>query len=179
MRTDDKNASNPQESEIHEIDGIVELDLPPPFWWQALFYISIVWGLGYTAYYLLGDGPTVREQLTAKLMKLELNRSQSKKSPEEEAKELLAVLSDPAKVQQGKAIYAKNCASCHGDNAKGGIGPNLADGTWLHGDGSPAAILKVVREGVAEKGMPPWGSLLKDEETLMVSAYVSTLNGKR
>lgn len=166
------------EDEIHEIDGIIELNEPPPFWWQTLFYLTIAWGALYGAYYLFGNGKTLREELTENLLKIEMKQVQQQVSPEEEQKSLLAILSAPERLAEGHRIFSKNCISCHGANAAGGIGPNLTDSVWIHGDGSPVEILKVVRVGVAEKGMPPWGSLLPVEETLLVSAYVSTLHVK-
>ena len=29
--------------------------------------------------------------------------------------------------------FVKNCSACHGDNAKGGRGPDLTTGEWKHG----------------------------------------------
>jgi mono/diheme cytochrome c family protein len=46
-----------------------------------------------------------------------------------------------------------------------------AEGTCV-GDGEVAVILKVIRDGVADKGMPPWGPVLKKEELYAVSAYI-------
>lgn len=163
--------------EVHRVDGIVELDNPPPLWWQSIFYISIVWAIAYGSYYLFGDGPTLKEELAAKLLKLETNRVATQRSEGDDEKLLAAVLDAPEKVAHGKEVYVKNCASCHAADGGGGIGPNLTDRAWLHGDGSALAILKVVRDGVAEKGMPPWGALLKAEDTLEVTAFVRNLNG--
>ena len=35
----------------HEWDGIQELDTPLPRWWLWTFYITIIWGIGYTIAY--------------------------------------------------------------------------------------------------------------------------------
>jgi cytochrome c oxidase cbb3-type subunit 3 len=35
----------------HEWDGIRELNTPLPRWWLWLFYITIVWGIGYMIAY--------------------------------------------------------------------------------------------------------------------------------
>ena len=35
----------------HEWDGIQELNTPLPRWWLWLFYICIVWGIGYVIAY--------------------------------------------------------------------------------------------------------------------------------
>ena len=31
----------------HEWDGITELNTPLPRWWLGLFYLTIVWAIGY------------------------------------------------------------------------------------------------------------------------------------
>jgi cytochrome c oxidase cbb3-type subunit III len=44
----------------HNYDGIQELDNSLPPWWLKLFYITILWGIGYFAYYHIfdiGDSP--------------------------------------------------------------------------------------------------------------------------
>jgi mono/diheme cytochrome c family protein len=41
----------------HDFDGIKELDNKLPPWWLYLFYITIIWGIGYLIYYhVLGIG---------------------------------------------------------------------------------------------------------------------------
>jgi cytochrome c oxidase cbb3-type subunit 3 len=74
-------------------------------------------------------------------------------------------------------VFVKNCAACHGDHGQGLIGPNLTDDNWLHGQGVPADIVKTISEGVAEKGMPPWGPVLKPEEIVGATAYIRSLHG--
>ncbi len=32
---------------------------------------------------------------------------------------------DPAEAKKGEGLYKQNCATCHGDNARGSQGPNL------------------------------------------------------
>ena len=169
---------NPDD-EVHTIDGIVELNHPAPFWWQLIFYLSIVWSIGYAAYYLVGDGKTQKEILAQKLYDLDAKKVAQKISPEDEKNEMMGYYKDPQKLNAGAVVFQKNCMSCHAVDGGGGIGPNLVDKHWIHGDGTLAGILKVVREGVSEKGMPPWGPLLKREETLLVTAYIRSIQGKQ
>lgn len=170
---------NPDD-EVHQVDGIVELNHPAPMWWQAIFYISIVWGVGYGWYYLFGGGPTLKEELAANLQQIETQRlSQSKTGGGDEQDRLRAYFKDSNHMNQGRVAFQKTCASCHAADGGGGIGPNLTDKNWIHGDGSIDAIYKVVVEGVAEKGMPPWGPVLKPEELLEIAAYVRSLRGHK
>ena len=75
------------------------------------------------------------------------------------------------------------CASCHGPDAKGvkGLGPDLTDATWLHGDGSTDFVMKLVRSGVMSPKksaaiMPPFGgSPLDDRQLRAVAMYVKSL----
>jgi cytochrome c oxidase cbb3-type subunit 3 len=78
----------------------------------------------------------------------------------------------------GAALFAANCAACHGAEGKGGRefgAPNLADGIWLYG-GDPASLRSTVvyaRGGV----MPRWNSRLDPVTIRMLAAYVHSLGG--
>ena len=57
-------------------------------------------------------------------------------------------------VDQGKALFAgpANCFACHGPEGAGTpLAPKLADGEWLHIDGSYTAIVDLVTKGVVSK----------------------------
>ncbi|HND84709.1 MAG TPA: cytochrome c, partial [Pseudobdellovibrionaceae bacterium] len=45
------------------------------------------------------------------------------------------------------------------------------------GGGTRTDIVKVIREGVADKRMPPWGSMLKKDELLNVTAFIVSKKG--
>ncbi len=78
----------------------------------------------------------------------------------------------------GGALYEEQCASCHGEDARGNreLGaPNLADAIWLYG-GEDAALTKTItyaRFGV----MPPWQDRLGEAQVRAVAAYVHQLGG--
>lgn len=80
--------------------------------------------------------------------------------------------------QQGEALFATNCALCHGPGGKGlrNVGaPNLTDGIWLYG-GDAATLtqtIKMSRQGV----MPRWGQKLDATTIKMLAAYVHSLGG--
>jgi mono/diheme cytochrome c family protein len=89
------------------------------------------------------------------------------------------------KIFKGVAAHGL-CFTCHGANAKGipGLGPDLTDTVWLHGDGSVAFIKALVKAGVpkAKKSpatMPPYGgSPLVDPQLEAVAQYVHSLSNK-
>jgi mono/diheme cytochrome c family protein len=91
----------------------------------------------------------------------------------------------PAMVTRGRQIFggAGLCLACHGTDARGGIGPDLTDDKWLHGNGDFAEIVQVIVRGVTSDSsqtgqiMPPrGGSSINDEQVRAVAAYVWTLS---
>ena len=77
---------------------------------------------------------------------------------------------------KGQEIAAKVCAACHGPDGGGLIGPNLTDSYWIHG-AALDSVYNTVANGVLEKGMPPWGKVLKPQDVERVVAYITTLRG--
>ena len=78
------------------------------------------------------------------------------------------------------------CFTCHGPDAKGiaGLGPNLADDKWLHGDGSYAFLIGLIEKGVpkpkqaATPMLPKGGTNLNAEQVRAIAAYVYSLSHK-
>lgn len=163
----------------HDYDGIRELDNKLPFWWQAIFYLTIIFSFGYWAYYhVLDIGPDQWQRYEAELARAEADAASRSAGKAELSDELLLAYSqDSAKVGAGQADYTTFCVPCHGANGEGGIGPNLTDPYWIHG-AKPMEIHKIVSEGVATAGMPAWKSVLGDTRVEQVVAYVLTLKGK-
>ena len=73
-------------------------------------------------------------------------------------------------------LYQANCMPCHGAAGEGGIGPNLTDAYWIHGS-THLSMFEIVTDGVLEKGMTPWGSILSVEERAQIVAFVASLQG--
>ena len=173
----DKN--EPDQLLDHNYDGIQEFDNPMPRWWVYLFWATIVFSV---LYWLnvpgigIGEGQVAdyrREVAAAAVAAEKLRASQPAGATPEQ---LTALAKDPAAVALGKQTFAQNCAACHRPDGGGQIGPNLADDYWIHG-ASIAQLHKVVTDGELEKGMPPWGKVLKPNQLDAVVAYVTTLRG--
>jgi cytochrome c oxidase cbb3-type subunit III len=85
---------------------------------------------------------------------------------------------DPAKAERGKALFADNCALCHGDDGGGNqeLGaPRLSDGIWLYG-GDREAIVQTITQ--ARTGMmPAWVGRLDEATVKMLAVYVHALGG--
>ncbi|MBO6825981.1 MAG: cytochrome-c oxidase, cbb3-type subunit III [Sneathiella sp.] len=85
---------------------------------------------------------------------------------------------DAEAVARGKEVFANECASCHGENAKGGRdfgAPNLADAIWFYG-GDKETIYKTIANGRANV-MPAWEQRLDDAVIRQISLYVHSLGG--
>ena len=126
---------------------------------------------------LLGTGARVSAARSASLVRNDHARAQGGDTAF--APEVVAL---GAKIFQGKAAGGL-CFSCHGANAKGmkGLGSNLTDATWLHGDGSYAFIVSTVEKGIQKPKegatpMPPKGGApLTGDQIRAVAAYVYSL----
>jgi len=85
---------------------------------------------------------------------------------------------DQAQVAAGQPLFVENCASCHGEDAKGGRdfgAPNLTDKIALYGstlDQVKAQLVKP-RHGV----MPGWSHRLDDATIKQLAVYVHSLGG--
>lgn len=162
----------------HEYDGIQEFDNPLPRWWVQMFYLTIVFAAGYYGYYELGPGKGLSEVFDSEMAQAQATRAMN--APKEPAggdeARLLAAVKNPSEVAKGKAVFASKCASCHGAQGQGSIGPNLTDDHWIHG-GKISEVAATIATGVAAKGMPPWAGVLSSDELTTVSAYVKSLRG--
>lgn len=92
-----------------------------------------------------------------------------------------------AMVDKGNEIFHKQglCYACHGQDAKGLVGPNLTDDVWLHSKGSYDEIVKQIMTGVpkeqSKSGVPmpaKGGASITDDDVKAVAAYVYSLSHK-
>ena len=169
---------NPNEPKLldHEADGIKELDNNLPRWWVWMFYLCILYAVGYLGYYHvfnMGDlqaAEYAKESALGEKIKAEaIGKFESGLATLTPSKEL-AVLS------QGQATYTTLCAPCHRPDGGGLVGPNLCDDYWIHGT-TYVDILKTIINGVPEKGMLTWRGVLKPNEIQAVASYIHTFRG--
>ena len=162
----------------HDYDGIQELNNPLPGWWLATFYITVIFGVIYYAYYTFLGGPTSDEELAMSMSVIEQEREAAKETAEVKSEEyFVALLDNEAVLAAGKAEYATKCLACHGDKGQGLIGPNMTDDYWINGDGSVSFILATSKQGVLDKGMPAWEGVIPEETLEAVAVYIYSLYG--
>jgi cytochrome c oxidase cbb3-type subunit 3 len=154
----------------HSCDGIEEYDNPLPRWWIYLFYFTIAFSAVYcylypsTWFWHGSSGWSQRRQYQASLPANATVAADPKLSE-------MAAKADV--VANGKQVFSSNCASCHGLNAEGKIGPCLTDKDWKYGDSDTELYLSI-RKG-RKGGMPAWGTFLKPDQVVAVAAYVHSI----
>lgn len=85
---------------------------------------------------------------------------------------------DEEAAERGQALFATNCAACHGPEGQGNqaLGaPNLADELWLYG-GDKATVVETItnsRSGM----MPAWHERLDPATVKELAIYVHSLGG--
>ncbi|MDE1569689.1 cytochrome-c oxidase, cbb3-type subunit III [Aquabacter sediminis] len=85
---------------------------------------------------------------------------------------------DTPSAKKGAAVFAANCAVCHGADGKGKqeLGSkNLTDGIWLYG-GDKATIMQTITNGRGGV-MPAWAGRLSPTTIKALTVYVHTLGG--
>jgi cytochrome c oxidase cbb3-type subunit 3 len=123
MSDDSKNQTQ-EEMSGHNYDGITELDNPMPEWWMWTFLFTVMFAALYFIHYQFGGGPTLREELAAQMQEVESHKAPE---PVETEETLLAAMAKPDAPAKGATVFASYCASCHGAELQGQIGPNLTD----------------------------------------------------
>lgn len=166
---------------LHTIDGISEYDNPSPPWIVATFFATLAFSLVYQLLFPSCFGPGLLKWGQVKKYDQEVqvaSQLAAKAASTQAEAGIDAVVKDPKAIEAGKAVYAANCAACHGVNAEGAIGPSLVNPPyWVVGTGTPADIEKIVTEGTA-KGMPAWGGVLGKTKVQQVTAFVYSLEHK-
>jgi len=85
-------------------------------------------------------------------------------------------------LELGKETYRSQCEPCHGDQGKGD-GPaarflettprDLTSGRWLYvEEATIEQVAGIVRDGIGDTEMEPFGDLLLEKEITAVAAYV-------
>lgn len=159
----------------HVFDGIYEYDNDMPQWWIWLFWVTIVYSLGYMIFYHAHTprGQSLVASYEAEVAAQLAKESQKKREPAGQF-DWNQAASDSALLARAKETWVAMCAACHLESGAGSVGPNLTDKYWIHGF-TTDAIEAVIANGVITAGMPAWGPVLGDAKVRELTVYVRSL----
>jgi cytochrome c oxidase cbb3-type subunit 3 len=162
-------------------EDLGEYNNPLPRWWMGLFYLTIVFSLGYLVLYPgLGSYSGTLGWSSVAQHRDEVERAQAQSAPLYQrfaAKDIMQLAGDPEARAVGQKLFLNNCAQCHSADAAGSRGfPNLTDRDWLYG-GDAQAIEASILNG-RSGAMPPFGATLGDDGVKNVAHYVLALAGR-
>ncbi len=160
-------------------EDLEEYNNPLPRWWSWLFYITIIFGLGYLAAYPgLGSYQGVFGWSSKGEYEAEMQQAEAKYAPifaKFAQQDIKAVAADPEAKQMGERLFLTYCSQCHGSDARGAKGfPNLADNDWQWG-GEAEQIKTSILEG--RQGVMPPHARLGAEAVKDLAHYVRSLSG--
>lgn len=168
------------DKKFHEYDGIIEHDNPLPTWWLWTFFLTIIFSFIYYIHYTFTPGITLNDELNSAMVELEKTQATAAAvAPMETEESLKEIFEKPEMLAMGAVQFTAKCLACHGAEMQGLIGPDLTDKFWIHGQGTRVDIVKVIREGIPDKGMPPWGPVMKRDEIYAVTAYILSKRGSQ
>lgn len=161
-------------------EDLGEYNNPLPRWWAWLFYLTIIFSLGYLVLYpgLGSYGGTLGWTQVGQLAE-ENKAADAQFGPiyERFAKmDVKDVAKSPEALAIGQKLFLNHCAQCHASDGRGSKGfPNLADNDWQWG-GAPETIKATIIDGRMGV-MPPFGPALGEGGTKDVAHYVMSLSG--
>jgi cytochrome c oxidase cbb3-type subunit 3 len=173
-------ATDPEKTPHVWDEDLAEYNNPLPRWWVWLFWITIVFSIGYLWLYPgLGSFKGSKQWTSAGEYAEEVKAADEQVAPlyAKFAKaDLKQVAADPEARAMGQRLFLNHCAQCHASDARGAFGfPNLTDDAWLYG-GEVDLIEKTILDGRTGV-MPAWGPALGPEGVKDMANYVRSLSG--
>lgn len=166
-----------EDNETSRPDGVDTLDRPLPMAWKSLFFATVLFTFPYLAYlHAGGESRSLVDSYDRALaanMRLQFAEIGEVKADREN---VIKFLGRPNWLSFGKSVFKSKCASCHGSDGGGLVGPNLCDDNYKNirdiGD-----FIKVMQNGAGGGAMPPWRDKLSTEELVLVASYAASLRG--
>lgn len=166
----------------HKWDGdLEEWNNPAPKWWLYLYFITIIWGVGFLiAYPGLGNFKGLLGWTSSGQYEAEMQYAAATYEPiyeEFAAMDFAALAANEDAMSLGRSLYASYCTTCHGSDARGAPGyPNLTDDDWQWGGGEQNIVTTITNGRIA--AMTPWAQILgSDEAVTNMARYVRSLSG--
>jgi cytochrome c oxidase cbb3-type subunit 3 len=162
-------------------EDLRELNNPLPRWWMWLFVLTVLFAAGYLAAYPgLGSAPGSLKWTSVGQYQDEQAKANAVTAPlfaSFAATPVPELARNPQAMAVGERLFANNCATCHGADARGSKGfPNLTDTDWLWG-GTPERIKETITQG-RQGMMPPMAAAVGSADDVRnVANYVLSLSG--
>jgi cytochrome c oxidase cbb3-type subunit 3 len=162
-------------------EDLTELNTPMPRWWMGLFWMTILFAVGYLILFPgLGSYPGKLHWKSTAEYQAELKKADAEYGPlfaKYAHMDLKQVAADPQARAIGERLFLTYCSQCHGSDARGNKGfPNLTDKDWLYG-GTPEIIKETIMNG-RHGQMPSMAAALgSDTDVANVAHYVRSLSG--
>jgi mono/diheme cytochrome c family protein len=119
-----------------------------------IVFLIVVFAVNVYGFLFGDDEPLQRNEQTSPTREQTQAREQTDPDPE-------------ISLGEGEAIFANNCASCHGRNGGGFIGPELAENNTLK---DTTFVLERILEG--SDGMPAFSDRFSDNEIADVASFI-------
>jgi cytochrome c oxidase cbb3-type subunit 3 len=178
-----KKGPNQVETTGHVWDGVEELNNPLPRWWVWVFYLTIIWGIGYMIAYPAWPmvtratagvlGYSTRAEVANDIAAW--NERNAALNDQLATIELASIADDQElhgyAINKGGAVFLAHCSQCHGSGA-GGVQaagyPNLVDNDWLWG-GTIDDIAYTVAHGIRNEQSPDtrWSEMTAFKDILL------------
>lgn len=163
----------------HNYDGIRELDNNIPAWFSASFLACILFAVIYMyIYHIESSLPLSVEEYKIEVEEAEIAHQEYLKTSGSSIDEnKISLSTEKSDIEEGKKLYAANCAACHLADGGGQAGPNLTDEAWVYGC-SPKDIYQSIKYG-RKNGMMAWKDNFNDNQILQISSFVKSLQGTK
>ena len=156
-----------------EFDGIrYRIETKSPTVFRVLLSVLVIWGVCFMAYYLFGGWSSEGEFARKKLAR----QGQLANQSNEGGAPATAPLKEGKRGDYralGKKEFAERCASCHGTDARGGIGPDLTRKEFKFGK-TDTSVTESITEG-RPGGMPAFKNDLSREKIEGLTQYILSL----
>lgn len=151
-----------------EYDGIGEQDKKMPIGMVFFFLGIIAWGI----YYIASFTPAISGWSQKAVYEEAIVKMQAEAKPvlKENPYE-----TDAKAIEEGKGLYATNCAACHGENLEGGVGPSLT-AHLKYGETDDKMFASTAKG--TPNGMPPFENQLGTDRIWKILAYVDSIREK-
>lgn len=175
-----KVASDPDKTGHVWDEDLDEYNNPLPRWWIWLFWITIVFSVGYLWIYPgLGSWQGASKWSSVEQYQDEVKLAEKTHGPlyaRLSSADIATLAANPEARAVGQKLFLTYCSQCHASDARGGRGfPNLTDGDWLYG-GDPQTIKASIMEG-RNGTMPPMAAGLEPPQVKDIANFVRSLSG--